>query len=101
MAPSTSKLFEPIQVGNVTLAHRVAFAPCTRMRATPAHVPGPLTAEYYAQRASVPGTMLITEATFIAAQAGLYPNIPGIYNDAQIAAWKEVGVPLPSKTARC
>ncbi|KAK8093358.1 FMN-linked oxidoreductase [Apiospora hydei] len=46
--------------------------------------------EYYEQRASVPGTLLITEATFISPQAGGYPNVPGIYTPEQIRAWKDV-----------
>ncbi|KAF8868497.1 hypothetical protein BD779DRAFT_982686 [Infundibulicybe gibba] len=46
--------------------------------------------KYYSQRASVPGTLLITEATFIAAQAGGYANIPGIWSQPQINAWKQI-----------
>ncbi|KAF7975567.1 hypothetical protein HWV62_9263 [Athelia sp. TMB] len=46
--------------------------------------------EYYAQRGSVPGTMLVTEATFIAAKAGGIPNVPGIWNEDQIEGWKKV-----------
>jgi len=42
----------------------------------------------YAQRASSPGTLLITEATFIALQAGGYSNVPGIWSQAQIDSWK-------------
>lgn len=53
--------------------------------------------DYYAQRASTPGTLLITEATFIAPQAGGMPNVPGIYNEAQIAAWKEVTAAVHAK----
>lgn len=34
--------------------------------------------------------MIITEATFISPRAGGYDNIPGIYNDDQIAMWREV-----------
>lgn len=34
--------------------------------------------------------MLITEATFISPAASGYQNVPGIYNDAQIKAWKEI-----------
>jgi NADPH2 dehydrogenase len=44
----------------------------------------------YAQRASSPGTLLITEATFIALQAGGYSNVPGIWSQAQIDSWKNV-----------
>ncbi|KAJ5341020.1 Aldolase-type TIM barrel [Penicillium brevicompactum] len=85
-----TKLFTPLRVGRVDLSNRIAMAPMTRFRADDNHVPLPFVKEYYAQRASVPGTLLITEATFISARAGGYPNVPGIYNDAQIAAWKEV-----------
>ncbi|KAJ7850142.1 hypothetical protein B0H13DRAFT_2401508 [Mycena leptocephala] len=77
-----SKLFEPIKVGNVVLQHRVA---------DDAHVPYlPLVAEYYDQRASRPGSLLITEATFIAARAGGTAHVPGIWSPEQITAWKSV-----------
>ncbi|KAK3067596.1 hypothetical protein LTR53_015452 [Teratosphaeriaceae sp. CCFEE 6253] len=51
------------------------------------HVPGQYMKEYYQQRASVPGTLLVTEATFIAPEAGGYNNVPGIWNDEQVEAW--------------
>lgn len=85
-----SKLFTPLKVGQVTLQHRIAMAPLTRYRADNDHVPLPFVKEYYEQRASVPGTLLVTEATFISPRAGGYGNVPGIHNDAQIKAWKEV-----------
>jgi len=50
----------------------------------------PLVKTYYSQRGSAPGTLLITEATFIDARAGGYDNVPGIWNNEQIAAWKQV-----------
>ncbi|KAH9851129.1 NADH:flavin oxidoreductase/NADH oxidase [Lenzites betulinus] len=87
---STPALFQPIQVGDIKLGHRVVFAPLTRFRADAAHVHTDLGVEYYKQRASVPGTLLITEATYITAQAGGMPHVPGIWNDAQVAAWKKI-----------
>lgn len=87
---STPKLFQPIQVGSSHLKHRVVFAPSTRFRSDANHVPLPHVAEYYSQRSKVPGTLLITEATFIAPRAGGYPNVPGIWSEDQIAAWKKV-----------
>ncbi|RDB18244.1 putative inactive dehydrogenase EasA [Hypsizygus marmoreus] len=94
MSPSTitPKLFQPIQVGNITLSHRLVLAPLTRYKATKtAHVPVvSLVKEYYSQRSSTPGTLLVTEATFIAAKAGGYANVPGIWSPEQITAWKEV-----------
>lgn len=87
---STHALFQPLKVGRMQLAHRVAMAPLTRFRANKDHVHGDLGVEYYSQRASVPGTLLVTEATFISPQAGGYDNVPGIYTADQIAAWKRV-----------
>ncbi|KAJ7620249.1 hypothetical protein FB45DRAFT_929793 [Roridomyces roridus] len=85
-----SALFSPIRLGNLKLAHRVVMAPLTRFRATKEHVPLPHVQDYYAQRASIPGTLIISEATFIAQKAGGYHNAPGIWSAEQIAAWKEV-----------
>ena len=94
MSPSTTTptLFQPIQVGDIKLSHRVVMAPLTRFRADENHVPLPFMVEYYAQRSSVPGTLLITEATFIAPQAGGYANVPGIWSEQQIAEWKKVRI---------
>ncbi|KAK7455857.1 hypothetical protein VKT23_010894 [Stygiomarasmius scandens] len=86
-------LFSPIKVGPYSLKHRVVLAPLTRVRATnaPGNVPqNPPMKEYYSQRGSVPGTLLITEATFIAAKAGIYRHAPGIFSNEQIASWKEI-----------
>ncbi|KAJ7581479.1 hypothetical protein C8J56DRAFT_866844 [Mycena floridula] len=87
---STSKLFQSIQVGTASLKHRVVFAPSTRYRSNDQHVPLPHVAEYYDQRSKIPGTLLITEATLIAPRAGGYANVPGIWSDDQITAWKKV-----------
>ncbi|KAI5824147.1 NADH:flavin oxidoreductase/NADH oxidase [Schizophyllum commune Tattone D] len=84
------KLFRPIKVGNVTLQHRIALAPMTRMRCTADNIPLPIMKEYYVQRAHTPGTLLISEAASIHPAAVTFPNVPGIYNDVQVAAWKEI-----------
>ncbi|KAL1409287.1 hypothetical protein Q8F55_006120 [Vanrija albida] len=82
-------LFQPLKVGALGLKHRVVLAPLTRTRAdAETGVPGDLSAEYYAQRSS-DGGLLITEATFIAAEAGGIAGVPGIYSPQQIAKWKE------------
>ncbi|KAH8110924.1 NADH:flavin oxidoreductase/NADH oxidase [Phellopilus nigrolimitatus] len=90
MAHPDAALFQPIRVGNLALQHRVVLAPLTRFRADDAHVPTDIMADYYAQRASVPGTLLVTEGTFIAPKAAGQPNVPGVWSDAQVAAWKKV-----------
>lgn len=87
---ASSKLFSPIQVGKALLQHRVVLAPLTRFRAHADHVHSDVAIEYYAQRANVPGSLLITEGTFPSPQAGGMRNVPGIWSEAQIAAWKPV-----------
>ncbi|KAF8598281.1 FMN-linked oxidoreductase [Ceratobasidium sp. AG-I] len=87
---TSSKLFEPLQVGDLTLQHRVIMAPLTRYRADEKHAHGDMAARYYGQRAEVSGTLLITEGTFIAGEAGGYHNVPGIWSDEQIEGWKKI-----------
>lgn len=87
---SRSKLFEPVRVGRMDLKHRVAMAPLTRLRADDNHVQLPIAQEYYAQRASVPGTLLIAESTLISPAHGGVPHAPAIWNDEQIQGWRRV-----------
>lgn len=91
MTSSPSQLFQPITIGDLKLNHRVVLAPLTRLRADANHIPLlPIVKEYYSQRASEPGTLLITEATVINPKAGGFANVPGIWSDAQIEAWKVI-----------
>lgn len=91
---SSTKLFTPQKLGHVTLGHRIALSPMTRF----GDLAGPLTAphvlEYYTSRSSVPGTLLITEATVIFKEAGGFPfplGEPNLYEEDKIVAWKKVG----------
>ena len=84
------KLFQPVRVGNSRLSHRVVLAPMERFRSDFSHVPQDKMIKYYAQRASVPGTLLVTEATFISAAGGGVDYAAGIWSDEQIKALKKV-----------
>jgi NADPH2 dehydrogenase len=90
MSTPTPKLFQPTKLGKLSLSHRVVLAPLTRMRADSRHVPSTLALDYYSQRASTPGTLLLTEATFISPQAGGYAHVPGAYTDDQLRVWKKI-----------
>ncbi|KZT71225.1 NADH:flavin oxidoreductase/NADH oxidase [Daedalea quercina L-15889] len=98
--PVIPKLFQPTIVGKHALSHRIVLAPLTRFRASKEHVPGEYALEYYSQRASVPGTLLITEAAFISPFAGGLDNVPGIWNDEQVDAWKRVTDAVHEKGSR-
>jgi len=85
---ATSKLFEPYQLGPITLSNRTVMAPLTRNRAGAGFVPSPLAVDYYGQRASA--GLLITEASQISQQGQGYQDTPGIYAKEQIAGWRKV-----------
>jgi N-ethylmaleimide reductase len=79
-------LFSPLTVGPLEMPNRIWLAPLTRCRAEEGHVPTPLMAEYYAQRAS--GGLLIAEATMVLEGNSAFWHEPGIYNQAQIDGWR-------------
>ena len=81
-------LSDPIRLGAIAAPNRVLMAPLTRARSTPEHVPVPLMAEYYAQRAGA--GLIISEATGISQQGLGWPWAPGIWSDEQIAAWRPI-----------
>ncbi|TMO83512.1 alkene reductase [Pseudoalteromonas spongiae] len=82
-------LFDPIQLGSVTLKNRIVMAPMTRSRASqPGNIPNDLMATYYAQRATA--GLIISEGTPISAVARGYSLTPGIYTEQQIAGWRKV-----------
>lgn len=91
MPSPNPRLFQPMQLGQMHLKHRIVLAPLTRLRADENHVPTlPLMKEYYTQRGSTPGTLLISEGLSVAPGAVGNKHIPGIYNPDQVRAWTEV-----------
>ncbi len=70
------KLFTPIQIGPITLKHRVVMPPMSRLRAQwPSGIPSDLQLEYYRQRAS-DGGLIFTEATAISTSGRGYKGAP-------------------------
>ena len=80
-------LFDPLQVGQISMANRIVMAPLTRNRA-PGAIPNALMAEYYVQRATA--GLIITEATAISPQGQGYADVPGLYSTEQLDGWKQV-----------
>lgn len=81
-------LFDPIQLGAIHAPNRVLMAPLTRGRSTDDHVPTEIMIEYYRQRAGA--GLIITEGTGISHEGLGWPKAPGLWNDAQVEAWKPV-----------
>lgn len=81
-------LFDPLRLGAITAPNRVLMAPLTRGRASREHVPQPIMAAYYAQRASA--GLIISEATGISQEGLGWPFAPGLWSDEQAEAWVPV-----------
>ncbi|MGF6771920.1 N-ethylmaleimide reductase [Paraburkholderia sp. GAS199] len=84
----SSPILQPVTIRGLQLKNRIVMAPMTRSRSDDAGVPPDYAADYYAQRAGA--GLIVTEATNISAQARGYPRTPGIWTEAQIAAWRHV-----------
>jgi len=87
MPHSKATLFDTVSAGDLRLANRIVMAPLTRNR-SPNAIPSALAVPYYAQRASA--GLLITEATAISQQGQGYADVPGLYAEEQVEAWKPV-----------
>jgi 2,4-dienoyl-CoA reductase-like NADH-dependent reductase (Old Yellow Enzyme family) len=78
-------LFDPLQVGDLTLPNRILMAPLTRSRAGASRVPNGLMAQYYRQRASA--GLILSEATSVTPMGVGYADTPGIWSQEQVAGW--------------
>jgi len=81
-------LFDPLQIGDLTLPNRIIMAPLTRQRAGDVRVPNALMAAYYAERASA--GLILSEATSVTPQGVGYAATPGIWSQEQVEGWKLV-----------
>jgi len=90
----SNKLFEPLQLGSITLANRMVMAPMTRNRA-PDTIPNALMVEYYTQRAAA--GLIVTEGSQISPEGVGYPATPGIHSEAQVAGWRAIADAVHAK----
>lgn len=82
-------LLEPYQLNsNIALKNKIVMAPMTRSKADDHLVPTKQMAEYYARRSDA--GLIITEGTIIRPDGLGYPNVPGIFTQAQIDGWRQV-----------
>ncbi|MEV4254609.1 alkene reductase [Spirillospora sp. NPDC049652] len=82
------EFFTPVTVGRLELPSRLVMAPMTRSRAGEGGRPTGLAAEYYAQRAGA--GLIITEGIQPSVMGQGYVFTPGLHDDGQVEAWREV-----------
>ena len=88
-------LFEPVDLGSHHLQNRIVMNPMTRSRAGADAVPTDIMTTYYAQRATA--GLIITEGTAPSPNGRGYARTPGLWNDAQVAAWSDVTAAVHAK----
>lgn len=82
-------LLRPTDLAGLALPNRVVMAPMTRARAADATLePTEMHVAYYAQRASA--GLIIAEGTWVSERAIGFVNVPGIYREEQVTAWRRV-----------
>jgi N-ethylmaleimide reductase len=90
-------LFTPVQIGPITLKHRVVMAPVTRSRSEqPGDIPGGLMLESYAQRAS-DGGFIVSEGTSVSLTGRGWLGAPGLYSDQKVEGWKKITAAVHAK----
>jgi N-ethylmaleimide reductase len=95
-----SKLFSSTKIGAYDLSHRVVLAPMTRLRTSqPGDIPTPMMADFYGQRASK-GGLVIIEAASVSTVARSYFGAASFYHDGQMAGWKAVADAVHAKGGR-
>jgi N-ethylmaleimide reductase len=85
---SSPTLFSSLAAGRLQLANRIVMAAMTRSRADDDGLVGPLTAQYYAQRAGA--GLMITEGLFPEPMGKGYVRTPGLADERQVQAWRRV-----------
>jgi N-ethylmaleimide reductase len=81
-------LFAPTTLGAIPLTNRLVMAPMTRNRADAAGLPSPMMTTYYRQRANA--GLIISEMTQVSPTGQAYIMTPGVHDEAQVHAWREV-----------
>ena len=81
-------LFEPFQLGELTLPNRIVMAPMTRQM-SPDRVPGEDVAEYYARRVRGGTGLIITEGTTLSDLASTMSDaVPAIAGEPSLDGWR-------------
>ncbi|WP_422659249.1 NADH:flavin oxidoreductase [Paenibacillus sp. EC2-1] len=87
----TKKLFEPFNIGRITLKNRVGVAPMTRISATEKGLVTDRMVKYYRSFADGGFGLIITEGTYIDDKySQTYQFQPGIAYEEQAQEWKRV-----------
>ncbi|KAF7324895.1 Oxidored-FMN domain-containing protein [Mycena kentingensis (nom. inval.)] len=83
-------LFQPLQIGDVTIPNRIGMAAMARNRSNAGNVPSELMKKYYLQRALGGAGLIVSEAVFTSPHGPRSDRMPGIWTLEQVMAWKRI-----------
>lgn len=106
MSTSTQALFQPLEIGDITMQDRITMSALTRNRAENTY-PTELMEEYYVQRVHGGAGLIVTEGILITRQGYLvssvylkvgshyfrrteWPHAIGIWDDKHVEGWKNI-----------
>ncbi|MDH7640008.1 bifunctional salicylyl-CoA 5-hydroxylase/oxidoreductase [Sphingomonas oryzagri] len=89
-APPAPPMFAPYALRGLQLANRVVVSPVLTYAAGPDGCPSDFHLVHYGARAMGGAGLVVTEMTAVSADGRITPHCPGLYDDAQVAAWRRV-----------
>lgn len=81
-------LFQPIDIGRITMPNRIVMAPMTRYRIDPDGCANALVAQHFADRADA--GLIVCEGGYVHPAGKLGALVGGITTDRHVAAWRLV-----------
>jgi anthraniloyl-CoA monooxygenase len=87
--PAVPPMFTPYALRSVTLKNRVVVSPMAQYSATDG-VPGDYHLVHLGARAMGGAGLVFAEMTCVSPDARITPGCPGLWNDAQTAAWRRI-----------
>lgn len=88
-SPSLSKLFEPLAQRSLQLRNRIVVSPMCQYSAN-AGVPNEWHLVHLGSRAVGGAAVVVAEATAISPEGRISPYDTGLWNEAQVAAWRPI-----------
>lgn len=87
--PVRAPMFARLQLRDLTLSNRIVVAPMSQYRATDGVI-GDWHFVHYAERAKGGAGLIVTEALAVSADGRATPGDAGLYQDAQVPAWRRL-----------
>jgi anthraniloyl-CoA monooxygenase len=87
---NTPPMFAPLRLRDLTLANRVVVSPVLTYRAGTDGVPTDFHLAHYGARAMGGAGLVMAEMTAVLPEGRATPACPGLWDDAQAAAWRRI-----------